>query len=433
MEYSTHGVAASAWRGVMGFAVSLTALVSTFGMAHAAPKGVLVVLQWLSGSELDTFREVQTAFTKKYPDVKIREVAITWSGDPRGSLRTTLLGGEAGDIVVNTWPSFLKELADGGLLRPLDSAYKANGWDQKLDGFWKDLGSVSGVFYGLPYNFGDRSGLWYRKQTLTDAGISEPPKDWAAFLESFNKLNAKNVTPYVVPAKFWAHAEVFETLLLRIGGTDLSRKLAIHDIAWNDDQVKTVFRKWREMLDAKCCGTTSVMLGTDWDNAADKVLKDRSGGYVQLGMWISNRAEQVYKLDPEKDFGLFQFPAMGLGHDNASSLDAKQLVSLTSGANPEAADAFMDFMLTPETGAIYAKAGLSSPSKLVDQSIYPPAIQASNKFIAQSDNVFVLGDSLPGELADEYRVQLQKFLQDTSDANIDAVTAALEAKAESVH
>ena len=42
---------------------------------------------------------------------------------------------------------------------------------------------------------------------------------------------------------------------------------------------------------------------------------------------------------------------------------------------------------------------------------------------------FVLGDLLPGDLVDEYRVQLQKFLQDPSDANIDAVTAAIEAKA----
>jgi multiple sugar transport system substrate-binding protein len=43
---------------------------------------------------------------------------------------------------------------------------------------------------------------------------------------------------------------------------------------------------------------------------------------------------------------------------------------------------------------------------------------------------FVLGDLLPGDLVDEYRVQLQKFLQDPSDANIDTVTAAIEAKAQ---
>ncbi|WP_318284792.1 extracellular solute-binding protein [Bradyrhizobium lupini] len=175
------------------------------------------------------------------------------------------------------------------------------------------------------------------------------------------------------------------------------------------------------------------MLGTDWDNAADKVLKDQTGGYVQLGMWISNRATEVYKLDPNKDVGFGRFPALGMGHDNASNLDSKEIVSFASGANPEAADAFMDFMLSPEVGKIYADTGLATPSKLVDQSIYPPAIQASNEYVATSENVFVLGDSLPGDLTDEYRVQLQKFIQDPSDANIDAVTAAIELKAESLY
>jgi hypothetical protein len=49
--------------------------------------------------------------------------------------------------------------------------------------------------------------------------------------------------------------------------------------------------------------------------------------------------------------------------------------------------------------------------------------------VAASKVQFVLGDLLPGDLVDEYRVQLQKFLQDPSDATIDAVTQALEAKA----
>jgi len=49
--------------------------------------------------------------------------------------------------------------------------------------------------------------------------------------------------------------------------------------------------------------------------------------------------------------------------------------------------------------------------------------------VAASKVQFVLGDLLPGDLVDEYRVQLQKFLQDPSEANVDAVLAAIEAKA----
>ena len=48
--------------------------------------------------------------------------------------------------------------------------------------------------------------------------------------------------------------------------------------------------------------------------------------------------------------------------------------------------------------------------------------QVATAAVGSSKVQFVLGDLLPGDLVDEYRVQLQKFLQDPSDANIDAVT-----------
>ena len=49
--------------------------------------------------------------------------------------------------------------------------------------------------------------------------------------------------------------------------------------------------------------------------------------------------------------------------------------------------------------------------------------------VAQSKVQFVLGDLLPGGLVDGYRVHLKKFLQNPTDATIDEVTAAIEAKA----
>ena len=86
-------------------------------------------------------------------------------------------------------------------------------------------------------------------------------------------------------------------------------------------------------------------------------------------------------------------------------------------------------MTTKEAADIVAKHGLASPSNKVDSSIYGPVQAAAVGAVAKAKVQFVLGDLLPGDLVDEYRVQLQKLLQDPSDANIDAVAAALEAKA----
>ena len=102
---------------------------------------------------------------------------------------------------------------------------------------------------------------------------------------------------------------------------------------------------------------------------------------------------------------------------------------MSSGANPAAADAFLAFLATADAANIVAAGGKASPSNKVDTALYGPVLKVAADNVAKSKLQFVLGDLLPGDLVDEYRVQLQKFLRDPSDAGIDAVAAAIEAKA----
>jgi ABC-type glycerol-3-phosphate transport system substrate-binding protein len=399
--------------------------------ALAEPKGELVFLQWLSGSDLEIIHQLERAFQKNYSGVHISEVPVTRTGDARGGLRIALMSGERADLMVNAWPSFRKELVDNNLLLPLDTAYDAMKWNDRFEPAWRQLGSNGENLYGVTYTYGDRSGLWYNADTFKKAGIS-PPKDWAGLIDSFGRLNSAGVVPFVIPAKVWAHAEIFETLLLREGGSDLSRRLSAHQIPWTDERVKTALREWRDLLAAKCCSDVSTMLGMEWDNAADLVLQSGAGGFFQMGMWVNSRAANVYKLDPSR-YGVFQFPATGQGHDNAASVDTKEFVELSGGANQEAAEAFIDFATSAEGADIVARGGLASPSKLVDKKLYSPVVEASNALVAGGDTAFVLGDTLPGDLVDEYRIQLQRFLQDPSDENIDRITADIEEKAKGLY
>lgn len=52
--------------------------------------------------------------------------------------------------------------------------------------------------------------------------------------------------------------------------------------------------------------------------------------------------------------------------------------------------------------------------------------RAVNEVNEASKVQFVLGDLLPGDLVHEYRIQLQKFLQDPSDATIAAAVEKIE-------
>jgi alpha-glucoside transport system substrate-binding protein len=418
-------------RGMLS-GLGLTLLLS-IAPTSAAPaqdlSGELVILQWLGGTEAEMWKELEAAFMEEYPDVTVRELVVTGQGDMRGAMRTALLGGEVVDIIINTWPAFREELRDAGILRPVDDEWAEYGWNDKLSQSWRDLGSIDGDTYGVTYTYGDRSGIWYKPSHMEKAGI-EPPQTWDEFLASFDALKAAGyATPVAIGAKYWAQTEWFESLLLRTAGVETASKLAAHEIPWTDPAVKGALKKYAEMLNAGCCGDPEVMFANDWDGAADQLFKADASNYELIGMWVNARARNDYGLTEGVDYSLLQFPSLGMGHDDTSSVDSKELNATTNGANPAAADAFLDFVLTGKAADLMAGYGFASPSSEADNSLLGPVQQVATGAVGNSQVQFVLGDLLPGDLVDEYRVQMQKFLQDPSDATIDEVTAAIEAKA----
>lgn len=418
-------------RMLLAGAVGLGLLTSLAPVAVAQDvSGELVIMQWQGGVEADLWKDLEAAFVAKNPGVTVRELVMTGQGDMRGPMRTALLGGEVVDLIINTWPAFRAELNDAGILRPIDDQWAKYGWDGKLSESWKALGQIDGVTYGLTYTYGDRSGVWYKPAHLEKAGIAEPPKTWEEFLASFEKLKAAGyATPVAIGAKYWSHTEWFESLLLRTAGVETASALAAHDIPWTDPAVKTALQKYAEMLNAGCCGDPNAMLANDWDGAADMLFKADAANFQVIGMWVNARAKSDYGLTEGTDYSLFQFPALGMGHDDTSSVDAKELNATSNGNNPAAADAFLDFVVSKDAADILETYGYASPSTAADTSMLGPVQQVATAAVASSKVQFVLGDLLPGDLVDEYRVQLQKFLLDPSDANIDAVLAAIEAKA----
>ena len=421
-------------RGVVAGMAAALLLGAAPGVAQAQDlSGELVILQWQGGTDGEMWLELEEAFMAANPGVTVRELVVTGQGDMRGPMRTALLGGEVVDIIINTWPAFRAELNDAGLLRPVEEQWESFGLDEKLSASWKDLGSIDGVPYGVTYTYGDRSAIWYKTEHLEKAGI-EPPTTWEEFLASFDALKAAGyATPVAMPAKYWAHGEWFETLLLRTAGVETAAKLASHEIPWTDPAVKGALQKYAEMLNAGCCGDAAGMFANDWDGSADQIFQADNANYLMIGMWMNSRARNDYGLEEGVDYSIFQFPALGMGHDDTSSVDAKEINVTSNGRNPAAADAFVNFMVSETAADILASYGYASPSSEADTSLLGPVQQVATSAVATSQVQFVLGDLLPGDLVDEYRVQLQRFLQDPTEATIDSVLAAIEAKAQEAY
>ena len=408
---------------------SLTLLLAAAPAWAQDISGELVILQWETGTTGKMWKDVEAKFMELHPGVTVREfIPAGLQGDARGGIRTALMGGEVVDLMINTWPAFRAELVDAGILRPVDDQWASFGWDSKLGQSWRDLGSIDGTTYGVTYTYGDRSAIWYKTSQMEKAGITETPKTWEEFLASFDKLKAAGYpSPVVIPAKYWAHTEWFETLLLRTAGVDTASQLAKHEIPWTDPKVKAALMKYAEMLNAGCCAPPATMLAIE--QPFPTLYTSDESSYMLFGMWSNDILRNDLGLKEGVDYSIFQFPALGMGFDDTSSVDAKELNVTANGANPAAADAFLDFIIGPEAATIMANYGYASPSTAADPSLLGPVLQTATKAVAASKVQFVLGDLLPGDLVDEYRVQLQKFLQDPTEATVDTVLAAIEAKA----
>ena len=389
------------------------------------------LLTWLGGPDRKVLDDLVAGFEAKHPDLTVKISVVTSQGDARGGMRTALMGGEKPDLISNTWPAFRKELADAGILRDMSSVWAEYGWNDAYPATWQEISSTGGVVYGIPYIFGYRSGIWHVPGDLGKIGLDAFPAEYEDFLATFQPLrDAGFAEPIVMPAKIYAHAEWFESLLLRIGGPELLDQLAAHEIEWTDERVAEALRQYARLFEAGCCGAPQLMNATHWDEGADRIFVERSANFLLIGMWINARAQSQYGLKPGTDFAVAKFPALGKGHDTASIVDAKEILASSVGDNPEGANLFLSYVVSKEGANIIAKAGFTTPSSMVDTSIYDSVAASSIEYVKAGPVHFVLGDMLPGSLVDEYRLALQKFVADPTEAQILPTLQQIEAAAD---
>ncbi|MGI9499559.1 MAG: ABC transporter substrate-binding protein, partial [Geminicoccaceae bacterium] len=332
-----------------------SALALGFGLLSTAAMAAdqeVILFNWLGGAEKEMFDALEAGFEAQNPDIDVKQINPAADGDDsRAGIRTALLAGEVFDILINTWPSFEKELVDNSLLRPLNDAWAEHDWSAALSDSWRNLSTHNGETFGAYVIAGNRSGLWYRTDNLGDRGL-EPPASWEDFLASFEAFRADDKVPVYIGARSWAQTEWFENALLKTAGTDFAGKLAAHEASWEDEQVKKTLHTLRAMLEANCCADPDTMLSTHWSDGADSAIKDAASGYLLIGTWMNARAANDYGLTPGDDYSFVNFPTIDPAHEKALSVDGKNLVVMQNGENPDQAVLFIDYVLSAEGARI---------------------------------------------------------------------------------
>jgi len=169
------------------------------GAALAQDKAEIVWSTWGNPEELGRFDEFNAAFMERHPDIDVKLQPVPSYSDYHSKLLAQLISGTAPDLFY-IGDDNIGKFVDSGVLLPVNDLLAAEDSQISADDFIDALygaAAKDGQIYGIPVD-SNPDVLWYDKQALEAAGITEDPAELAAnnewttakFLEMIDALTA---------------------------------------------------------------------------------------------------------------------------------------------------------------------------------------------------------------------------------------------------
>jgi alpha-glucoside transport system substrate-binding protein len=389
--------------------------------------GDISVMAIWGGEEQESFQAVIDGFTELYPNVNVK---YTSGGDNLAPLLSTAVeGGNPPDIAAVGQPGLMQGFVEQGALQSIDDLRETI-----VDNFGEsvaDVGSVDGTQYGVMFKGANKSTMWYNVASFEEAGVSAP-ETWEELNETRDTLQAAGITPYSVGVDVgWPMTDIFENIYLRTAGPEKYDQLVAHEIPWTDQSVKDALTFMQDIVGDSdyMAGGTETALQTEMPDSVGKVFVDSpEAAMVVIGDFAPGVFETT--LEPESGYNVFTFPSIdGSGPSVVGGGDI-----FVEFKDSPAADAFLEYLTTPDAAAIWAeRGGFSSPNKNLDTSVYPDVItQTTAGNLAEAEEFrFDLSDLVPSAFGGTPGAGLFKaftdFVQNPDD--IDGITEQMEADA----
>ncbi|HEX5403035.1 MAG TPA: extracellular solute-binding protein [Pseudonocardiaceae bacterium] len=347
-----------------------------------------------SGDEQKDFEKVLAVFEKQTG----AKVVFTSDGDNLPTvLQTKIAGKNPPNIAFLAQPGSIAQFAKEGALQPLPAnvqqtvaAHQAAAWSQ--------FATVNGKPYGVYFDAADKSVVWYNTKAFDSVG-AQPPKTWAQFVTLSGELADAGVTPMSIgAADGWVLTDWFEQIYLQTAGVDNYNKLAAHQLHWTDPTVTTALQmlqsyfKQNRLINGGNSGALQIDFPTSVVNAFEAKPK---AAMVYEGDFVATAIQSSTKSVVGTDAKLFPFPQVGSSPGGVES-GGDAAVAFT---NDKATMALMNFLATPQAGAVFAQTGgFLSPNKDIPLSDYPNDItRTMEQQIRSAGNnvVFDMSDQAP--------------------------------------
>ena len=146
-------------------------------------KADLVMTTWNIPADIVAYKKFAAEYKKTHPGVNIK-VQVTPNGDFNQYLSTQLAGGNAPDIIRNTWQQIGRWAKNGGFV-PLDNYLKKDYGNGFGETFW-NAAKLDGKVHGIPQHT-DTFGTYYRTEIMQTIGAKVPDSldaawSWDEFL-----------------------------------------------------------------------------------------------------------------------------------------------------------------------------------------------------------------------------------------------------------
>lgn len=299
-------------------------------------------------------QELVAMFEEKHPNITVEREAVP-TEDLRTVIQTRLQSETPPDVFsYDTGPGFGGVLADAGLLRSLEEAYKKNGWN--IYDWARQRATYGGKVYGVPDQV-EEIVVYYNKDL-----IPEPPQTVDELRQIADKLKEQDIIPFAFgDQEQWPAGHLFSIGVSNTLGREGLDNILYGDGRWDvPEVVKAIDLFFRDFVESGYYpeGVNAIT----YDDANALFFSGRAG-MLPTGTWLVSTIVETVQ-DFEVDF--FPFPSIdgsdvappaGVGTGLFVARDAK---------NPEGAIAFIDYLQSDEAARFAIEKFNTIPAHPVD-------------------------------------------------------------------
>ncbi len=305
-------------------------------------------------------------YTDNYPGEEI-EIQVVLLPQFVDATRTALQGGAGPDIVQTHGPSFMLELAEAGLLVPLDEYAEKYAWADRFAPWALNLGTYEGQLYGLSDEL-ESMVMWYNATLFEQKGW-QIPTTMDELFELAQTIEDAGIVPFgpafaseCPPCLEW-YVGVF---LNHYAGPDLVYEALTGQRPWTDPAFVEAITKLNEMMQ-----NDWLMGGKDYffSDTSETAHAMFGAGEIAInfeGTWMQGSMSDFFgpEAGNENDWDWFPIPTT-FSEDPFYLIGVGSSWSLNAATeNRDAAAEVLDYVFSPATQAGVFEACGKSPAPM---------------------------------------------------------------------